>query len=384
MVTALERGLKDVSCEQWNALAGSGNPFLRHEFLSALEDNGCVGPGTGWQPTHLLSTDDHGALKGAMPLYWKTHSFGEFVFDWAWADAYEQAGLRYYPKLLSAVPFTPVPGSRLLLTDDEPSKAAAELVNGAIALARRRNASSVHWLFPSPDQTQWLQNHDLKPRHGYQFHWHNPGYRDFNDFLDCLTSKRRKAIKRERRTVRESGIDIEILNGHTATEFHWSRFFQFYELIFERKWGFPSLSLDFFLDLSQRMPENIVLVMARLGRRYIAGALNLTGDEALFGRHWGCREYVPGLHFETCYYQAIEYCIANRYRRFEAGAQGEHKLSRGFLPVRTHSMHWIRHPGFGRAITEFLEAETPHINRSIETLAEHSPFKSPPSGNMKG
>lgn len=360
----------------WNRLAGGSNPFVRHEFLSALETHRCVGEGTGWLPQHLAVHDGE-RLVGAAPQYLKYNSYGEFVFDWAWADAYERAGLRYYPKLVIAVPYTPAAGPRLLaLAGASGDSAINVLVDGSLAYAREQGVSSLHWLFTEPADTRRLEAAGLLRRTGCQYHWHNPGYRDFHDFLDSLTSKRRKEIRRERRAVREAGLRIEVLKGSEVTEAQWTHYYHFYRSIFDRKWGMPTLTAGFFRQIGEALGENVILVLARHEGRYIAGSLCLRGTDALFGRHWGCSRYVPNLHFELCYYQTIEYCIRNGLSRFEAGAQGEHKISRGFLPVPTMSMHWLAHKGFRITVSEFLRREAEEMRRSMRQLAEQSPFRS--------
>lgn len=349
---------------------------MRYEFLHALETANCLGKSTGWFARHVLVERD-GMLVGAMPMYIKTNSYGEFVFDWAFADAYERSGLKYYPKLVVAVPFTPATGPRLLLDSTDPDAVAIgeALVQGALSYADQENISSVHWLFPPREQKSALLANGLVERHGYQFHWTNPGYRDFEDFLDCLTHKRRKEIRRERRDVATSGLEIEVLWGRDAEERHWHAFHQFYCAIYDRKWGFPSLTLEFFMTLGESMPNEALLILARNGAQYVAGTYSLCGADTLFGRNWGCSEQHRGLHFELCYYQHIEIAIARNLRQLEAGAQGEHKVSRGFLPTTTYSAHWFAHPGFRNAIDEFVQSEARDVQGYIATSATHSPFK---------
>jgi len=374
--------LDDVPPARWNALAGAGNPFVRHEFLAALERQGCTGERTGWWPAHLLAEGEGGGrggaprLLGAVPMYLKTNSFGEFVFDWGWADAYARAGMEYYPKLVIAVPFTPVTGPRLLVAPGAGAARVREcLRDGAIRFALDRELSSVHWLFTPAEDAAFLDSRPLLRRAGIQFHWTNPGYRDFGDFLDALTSKRRRQIVRERRDAARAGLDISLLPGTAIGEGEWSAFHRFYCDTFDRKWGMPSLTLGFFREIGRTLGDDVLLALARDGRRPVAGALFLRGADGLFGRHWGCVEHHRALHFEMCYYAAIEYCIRERLPRFEAGAQGEHKLLRGLLPVRTWSAHWIRHPGFRAAIERFVGEERRHVDLQLAALAEHSPFK---------
>lgn len=369
------QSLDSLPREQWNRLAGATNPFLRHEFLVALERHGCVGGTTGWTPCHLVAENDR-RLVGALPLYRKTHSFGEFVFDWSWADAYERAGLAYYPKLLAAIPFTPVSGPRLLTAPDAPAGAIGEaLAAGALARAREQGVSSLHCLFPAPRDAGLLETQGLLLRTGCQFHWHNPGYRDFDDFLEGLSSKRRKAIRRERREAAQAGLEVRMLQGAEISDAQWQAFHRFYCATFDRKWGFPSLSAGFFKEIGRTLPESVLLALAGRGERWVAGALFLRGEDMLYGRHWGCTEYHPALHFELCYYRGIEYCIRERLARFEAGAQGEHKIWRGFVPARTCSVHWIRHAGFRAAIDAFLRREREAMEHYVDELWEHSPYK---------
>jgi len=367
-------GLKNISANEWNHLAGEQNPFLRHEFLLALEKHECLHP-FGWQPLHLL-VHDAGKLVGALPLYAKSNSYGEFVFDWAWASAYERSGKAYYPKLVCSVPYTPATGPRFLVAPDVDRQTIKKiLLQGTLQVTQNNKLSSVHFLFTDKEDTQLLEDSGLMLRMGVQFHWDNQGYRDFGDYLDLFTSKKRKQIKRERRDAQNCGVDIEILDGHTATEEHWRVFHHFYSSTFERKSGTPTLSLAFFQALAQTMPEAIVLVMARDAQGYVAGAFNLRGSDTLFGRHYGCSEHYRHLHFEVCYYQTLEYCMTHKLQRFEAGAQGEHKLSRGFLPNPTWSAHWLLDAQFSQMIQRFLSQETEAMHDYIEELSDHAPFK---------
>jgi hypothetical protein len=370
--------LEKISASGWNALAGESNPFLRHEFLSALESTGCVSAKTGWLPQHLIvhrdaSSDD---LVGALPLYLKNHSYGEYVFDWAWANAYEQAGLRYYPKLVAGIPFTPVTGPRLLsIAGAESTTIKRQLVDSAMTLMREHRASSLHWLFLTPQDAQLLETEGHLLRTGCQFHWSNPGYRDFEDFLSTLTAHKRKKIKRERRHVQEADITMEILTGASIEPSHWNVFHEFYHSTIRAHDAMPYLSREFFHRLGETMRDRVVLVFARRGADYVAGALNLRGTDTLYGRYWGSRGEFHSLHFETCYYTAIEYCIAQGLSRFEAGAQGEHKLARGFTPVVTRSAHRLAHPQFSRAVADYLARERLDVHAYVNELNEHAPFK---------
>ena len=374
----LAKNIETVDAEQWNRLAGDQNPFLRHEFLLALEQTGCVGDGTAWQPRHLLLIEK-GTLVGAVPLYLKYDSYGEYVFDWAWANAYQQNGLSYYPKLVAAVPFTPVTGSRMLANPGEHQDTIRrQLIEAALALANSLNVSSLHWLFTPSSETGLLVQHQHLKRTGYQFHWANAGYSSFDDFLETFSSSKRKKVKRERRHVRDAGIEMEIVEGRAIDDSLWRKFYAFYRSTIECRGAIPYLNLDFFREIGRSMADNIVLVLARQEDRYVAGALNLKGRDTLFGRYWGSLEEYNSLHFETCYYRAIDYCIENGLQRFEAGAQGEHKLSRGFLPSSTYSAHWLRHPEFYRAISEFLEREQHGVEDYVDLLERHSPYKKAP------
>jgi len=354
----------------WNRLAGD-DPFLRHEFLNTLHESGCASADTGWAPCFLI-LHEHGTLAGAMPLYLKSHSYGEYVFDWAWADAYRRHGLRYYPKLLNAVPFTPVAGSRLLA---DTAVRRRLLLDAALELARSAKASSLHCLFPSSGDAAEMQQSALLLRHGVQFHWLNPGYADFDGFLATLNHDKRKKIKQERRRVRDAGISFEWITGNAITDAEWVFFNLCYRETYRQHHSTPYLSLDFFRAIGRLMPDNIVLVVASRDRRRIAASLNIHNGRRLCGRYWGALEYHPGLHFETCYYQVIEFCITNAIARFEGGAQGEHKIARGLLPVETRSAHWLAQPQFAAAIEDFLKRETRGVAVYMDELNERSPFK---------
>lgn len=373
--------LGEIPSSQWNALVQDGNPFLRHEFLSALEHHRCVGERTGWLPRHLACFDDQGQLLGAAPLYIKSNSYGEFVFDWGWAEAYRRHGLPYYPKLVSAIPFTPATGQRLLLAPSAQRPAIARaLIEHALEETRELGCSSLHWLFTTPEDMGPLLAQGLISRLGCQFHWHNPGYRDFQDFLDTLTAKKRKNIKRERRLVQEAGLELQILRGTEASETQWRSLHAFYCSTFHRLGGMPTLTLPFFQEIATTMGEQILLVLAREGHRAVAGAISFQSETTLYGRHWGCRADYDSLHFEACYYQGIDYCIRHGLQRFEPGAQGEHKISRGFLPVLTRSAHWLVHTGFREAVADFLRRETPAVEDYARELAQHSPYREQRSG----
>ncbi len=374
-IRALAR-IADISATAWDACAGSDNPFLRHAFLDALEQSGCVAPRQGWQPTHLLAENAAGDLLGAMPLYFKGHSQGEYIFDQGWANAYERAGGAYYPKLLCAVPFTPVTGPRLLLRPGEDATGLRNaLLQGALGLVQRHGLSSLHINFVTEAEKQWGEAAGLLHRLGEQFHWRNEGYADFDDFLAALASRKRKAIKRERREAVAAGIEIECVSGTTLTAEHWDAFYEFYIDTGSRKWGQPYLNRDFFHRLHVTMSDHVVLVLAQRNGRWIAGAWNMLGGDTLYGRNWGCIEQHPFLHFECCYYQAIDYAIRHGLKRVEAGAQGEHKLARGYLPSPIHSLHHLPDPAFHRAVDAYLREERAHMQGLIAALDEHSPFR---------
>jgi hypothetical protein len=368
--------IADVEAAQWNALAGTGNPFLRHEFLAALERNGCVGEQHGWIPRHLAAIDERGRLLAAVPLYLKDNSYGEFVFDWAWADAYQRNGLHYYPKAVVAVPYTPATGPRLLIAAGADRQLlSAQLIELAEECCRAERLSSLHWLFTDPLDTQALEQAGLMLRLGCQFHWRNRGYRDFDDYLDNFSSRKRKKVRRERRYVREQDIELRVVHGHQASDEQLRVMSEFYRTTFEKKWGYPTLNLAFFRDLATSMGEQLVFFIAYQQRTIVAGAICLRSDDTLYGRHWGCYQDYHSLHFEACYYQGIDYCISHGLKTFEPGAQGEHKISRGFLPTPTWSAHWIAHQGFREIIGRFLQQETGAMRDYMEELSGQSPFK---------
>ena len=363
--------LAGVAAATWNALA-TGDPFTSHEFLSALIDTGCASGRTGWQAQIALLERDS-KLVAAMPMFLKSHSYGEYVFDWAWADAYQRHGLEYYPKLLCAVPFTPVTGPRLLAANDADRTALA-----AAALEMAREVSSLHVLFPPTAEARLLQDAGMLMRRTVQFHWENArgqGYADFDDFLSRMTRRRRKNIRQERRRVEEAGITCRWLRGAEIERRHWEFFERCYRRTYAAHGSSPYLNLEFFLRLGATLPQHTLMILAERAGQPVAATLNLISNDKIFGRYWGAVEHVPLLHFECCYYQAIEFAIANGLRTFEGGAQGEHKLFRGLLPVETHSAHWLAHPRFARAIEDYLERESAGITRYVDELNEHSPFR---------
>ena len=369
-------GIGKVAADDWDACAGGGNPFVSHAFLKALEESGSATPETGWAPRHLIVEDAGGAIVGAAPAYLKSHSYGEYVFDHAWANAFERAGGSYYPKLQVAVPFTPVTGPRLMVragSDRETIRRA--LIAGCVALARNAGVSSLHVTFPTEAEWRGLGAAGFLLRTDRQFHWSNRGYRTFDDFLGQLASRKRKAVRRERREARAAGLTIETLTGAAITSAHWDAFYRCYVATSERKWGHPYLNRAFFEMLGDTMADRVVLVLAANGGRIIAGALNLVGGDTLYGRNWGALERHPFLHFELCYYRAIEYAIERGLSHVEAGAQGPHKIARGYLPKITYSAHWIGHEGLRDAIAEYLDHERPAIDAEVEALADHAPFR---------
>jgi predicted N-acyltransferase len=371
--------IAEIPAADWDRCANPPSlpydPFISHAFLQALETAGTVSRRTGWLPQHLV-LEAEGRIVGVMPLYVKGHSKGEYIFDYGWADAYERAGGSYYPKLQGAVPFTPVPGRRLLAGDgDDAPERERLLLAAAIEVAKRNRFSSLHVTFCSEGEWARAGEAGLLQRTDKQFHWHNQGYRTFDDFLATLSSRKRKTIRRERTQALESGLVIERVTGSALTEAHWDAFFRFYMDTGGRKWGRPYLNRPFFSLLGASMPDRCLLIMARRDGQYVAGALNLIGGDCLYGRYWGAVEHLPFLHFEICYYQAIAFAIETGLRRVEAGAQGEHKLARGYLPMPTYSVHWIADPSFRKAVARYLDDERRYMEREREALAEYGPYK---------
>lgn len=364
--------IAEIAPETWDGL-GDGNPFTTHRFLHALEASGSVGPATGWQPLHLTIERD-GQIVGAAPLYAKSHSQGEYIFDHAWAEAYMRAGGRYYPKLQGAVPFTPATGARLLSPDPAVRQA---LLAGMTQVAERGGASGVHVTFCTGDEAGLGEAAGFLPRVTQQFHWLNRGYAGFDDFLAALSSRKRKAIRKERARAQGFGGTIRHLRGDDLRPDHWDAFWAFYQDTGSRKWGRPYLTRAFFDHLHQTMRDDILLVMAERDGEPIAGALNFIGPDALYGRYWGCVEDHSFLHFELCYHQAIDHAIAHGLSRVEAGAQGEHKLARGYEPVPIHSLHWVQDAGFLRALADYLDQERRAMGQEIEALADWTPFRKP-------
>ncbi len=367
--------IEAIGPDTWHGIAGTENPFVRYEFLSALEASGCVSARTGWQPGHVWIRRS-GETLALAPCYIKTHSFGEYVFDWGWADAYQRHGLDYYPKLLLAVPFTPSSGPRVMVAEGADTGDIGEALRSALAeKCGQLNASSWHLLFPDPASLQLADSGGLLPRLGCQFRWFNEGYDSFDTFLGEMASRKRKNIRKERAAVREQGISFQWMTGTEIDDAALDRFLIFYQATYLKRGQHPYLNRDFFFRLRETMPEQLLLVLARKQGEAVAGALFLRNDQTLFGRYWGCLEEFDFLHFETCYYQGIDYCIAHRLAEFDAGAQGEHKLQRGFQPVITESRHWIAHPAFRAAIAEFVEEEAREVRHYAAVAREHLPFR---------
>ena len=374
--------LADIGQADWDACAcpeaqggaRANDPFTTFRFLSALEQSGSVGPGTGWQPQYL-SASVAGQVIGVAPMYAKSHSQGEYIFDHNWAHAYERAGGRYYPKLQIAVPHTPATGRRFLTRSGFEETGLAALVQGAMQLTENNNLSSLHVTFCTQDEVEKTKQMGLMPRKGQQFHWRNDGYSDFDGFLESLNSRKRKNTRKERMTAQGFGGQIHTLTGDQIKPEHWDAFWRFYQDTGARKWGTPYLTRAFFDIAHETLRDDIVLVLAKRDGEFVAGALNFIGADALYGRYWGCSEHHPCLHFELCYYQAIDIAIANGLSSVEAGAQGEHKLARGYLPTPTWSLHWMRDAGFANAVGDYLEAERAAVDEEIEILTEYGPFK---------
>jgi uncharacterized protein len=361
--------ISQVPALAWDALH-DGQPFVRHAFLAALESSGSVGPATGWMPAHATLWQDE-TLIAAAPLYLKSHSWGEYVFDWAWAEAYARHGQDYYPKWLCAVPFSPVPGARLLARDAVSRRA---LLQAMLEHVKRSGHSSFHLLFPDEDRDDAPT--ELMQRHGVQFHWHNKGYRHFEDFLAGMSHDKRKKIRQERRKVEESGARLEVLEGSAITAEHWDFFYRCYAMTYAQHGGSPYLTPDFFHRIGTELPENCVLLLASRAGSPIASSLLIRDDKALYGRYWGALEHISCLHFEACYYTPIEYAIQQKLQRFEGGAQGEHKLARGLDPTPTRSLHWIADEDFREAISRFLQRESQGMTQYINELGEHSAYRS--------
>ena len=374
LTLTLHAKIADIGAADWDACAGTGNPFVSHAFLSAMEDSGSASSRTGWLPQHVVLRRGGGEIVGIVPMYAKSHSYGEYVFDHGWANALERIGKDYYPKLQAAVPFSPVPGPRLLRRPGSgiPFAAMASALEQACA---SHKLSSVHVTFCTHDEWAGLGDAGWLQRIGTQFHWENEGYSDFEGFLGALSSRKRKVLRRERRDANAAGLTFHALSGADITERHWDAFYAFYQSTVDRKWGSAYLTRSFFSLLGQRLGDRVVLMYAENGTTPVAGALNLVGEEALYGRNWGCSGDWPFLHFELCYYRAIDWAIEHGLKRVEAGAQGRHKIQRGYLPKPTYSAHWITHPGLRRAVADFLVEERAGVEAEMTALAGESPFR---------
>ncbi len=371
----LHSSINEIAAQEWNRLCGVDYPFLRHEFLSALEDSGSVNTQTGWQPLHL-SLESAGELVGVMPLYLKHHSYGEYVFDWSWADAWHRHGLDYYPKLLTAIPFTPAYGPRFGLS--LPTEQAIPLLVDALRqICSRTNASGWHGLFVEPELVEGFKHGGLQPRLGSQYHWFNKGYESFEHYLSHFNSRKRKAVRKERQKVAAQGVELRIVEGRDISATELERFYRFYQMTYLKRGQRGYLTQAFFELLHQRMPEQLVLVLAYHQEQCVAGALSLKSSSCLYGRYWGCLDEFDSLHFETCYYQGITYCIEQGLQRFDPGAQGEHKIQRGFEPIPTWSLHWIEEAGFRPAIADFLCQEQRLVQEQMDTLSNQLPFRLP-------
>ncbi|WP_029618930.1 GNAT family N-acetyltransferase [Pseudorhizobium marinum] len=383
LIIRIEQSIAAIAPERWSRLTGASksgpggyNPFVSHAYLSALEESGSATAKTGWMGHHTLLESDDGTLLGAIPGYLKSHSQGEYVFDHGWADAFERAGGQYYPKIQCSVPFTPATGPRLLVAEGQDADLMRQtLATGLQQVTRQLGVSSAHVTFLREDELPAFDEAGYLHRTDQQFHFINDGYANHDAFLETLASRKRKALKKERRAALENGITIDWLTGSDLTEDIWDQFFAFYMDTGSRKWGRPYLTRSFYSLIGERMPEDILLVMARRDGRYVAGAINFIGSDALYGRHWGCSEDHPFLHFEVCYHQAIDFALSKGLKRVEAGAQGEHKLARGYLPVRTHSAHYIAHPGLRKAVASYLEREREEVEQIGDYLESHSPFR---------
>ena len=374
MRVSIHQSIDEIPASQWNRLVKDQDPFVNHAFLLAMEQHECVGEQFGWFPLHI-GVYEEGGLVAAMPLYRKTNSYGEFVFDHAWSDAWQRAGLSYYPKLVSAIPYTPATGQRMLCEPGREAELYPLLLNGALRLAEAQNFSGLHILFPQAAEQEFLQHQNLISRHDCQYHWHNRQYEDFDDFLSRLTARKRKNIRREREKALQSGVQLRCLDGHGATDQDWHDFTRFYNQTFAEKWGMATFNVGFFSQVARAMPDQILLVLADLGNECIAGALMYKSGHTLYGRHWGSTTHIDSLHFEACYYQGIEYCIANGLQHFEPGAQGEHKIARGFEPSLTRSFHWLQEEQFRGPVTRYCEQETAAVADYMAELGSASAYR---------
>ncbi|MFT6958518.1 MAG: putative N-acyltransferase [Halieaceae bacterium] len=368
--------LGQVDASEWDEITGEDYPFLRHQFLLGLETTGCTTADSGWQPCHLIIRSDNRAV-AVMPLYLKSHSYGEYVFDWSWADAWQRSNLQYYPKLITAIPFTPATGPRLCIGSDQDQKALTLVALEAIKkFAGQQDISSWHLLFPTPAVSNMVCTLGLHQRIATQFHWFNEGFESFDDFLATFSSRKRKSLRRERSRVREQGLRLQVFEGEQISPELWLQFYRFYQLTYAKRSGHGGyLTRKFFTETAAAMGEQTVLVMAYRDLEPVAGALYFRSSDTLYGRYWGCEQEFDCLHFEACYYQGIEYCIANGLQRFDPGAQGEHKIQRGFRPVLTYSNHWIADPALSAAVGNFTRQEAPQIGAYLKQAEGMLPFK---------
>lgn len=366
--------ISEIPESAWNSLVTEKNPFVSYGFLSAMEKHGCVGEKFGWLPRHLAVYQED-EIVGVVPLYEKYNSYGEFVFDHAWADAWQRADLAYFPKLVAAVPYTPVVGPRLLVKQGYEEQVFPLIKDGFHSLAETVNASSIHCLFSEQNAQDYLEKENWLVRHDCQFHWQNQNYQSFDDFLQKLKSKKRKNIRQERSKVQKAGVNIRRLDGYSATQEDWRHFAYFYQRTFDTKWGIATFNQAFFEEVAAKIPDQVLLVLADLNGETIAGALMFRNENRLFGRHWGCTQHVDSLHFEVCYYQGIEYAIANELEVFEPGAGGEHKIARGFSPQQTRSAHWVYEPGFVKPIENYIRHEQEAVAEYIAQQINDSPYK---------
>lgn len=374
MEIKIGQAMSDIDKEQWNALLIDNNPFIKYEFLYALENCQCAAEKFGWIARHIAIYEDN-QLIGAMPLYEKHNSYGEFVFDQAWSDAYHRHGLEYFPKLVSCIPYTPIQGQRLLSLAGQEEKIYPILIKTVKEITQQYHYSGFHCLFPMQAEQQFLQEHQLYTRYDCQFHWHNRDYKDFDEFLSVLSSRKRKNIRKERNSIKQKGITFRVLDGVTSTEKDWQDFNRFYQSTFDEKWGMATLNLDFFQAIAKSLAEQVVLILADDESHCVAGALMYKSDTTLYGRFWGCRESIEYLHFEACYYQGIEYCIRHGLTKFEPGAQGEHKIARGFIPTLTKSSHFLSEPHFKDSIEQFILHEQEAVINYMTKLNQHLPYK---------
>ncbi|MEC9375789.1 MAG: GNAT family N-acetyltransferase [Pseudomonadota bacterium] len=375
MQVKLIHSIDEVSPSQWNSLNFNNYPFLKHEFLAALEHSGSASVHTGWKPQHLVCINSQGEIIGGMPMYLKTNPYGEFVFDFSWANAYQQAGLPYYPKFVTAIPFTPVNGPRILCANKNASKIREMIIHKAFDITKNKGCSSMHILFPSNNEIPFLKNMGMLIRKDCQFHWINNNYINFDDFLKTFSASKRKKVRRERRKIKENNIHFTVKHGNELSDYDWGRIIPLYRHTFLRYGREPYLGQNFFQEIADQIPNNLVVFTGETEQNVVSVAICFRSDNALYGRYWGATEFIDSLHFETCYYQGIDYCIENKLDLYEPGTQGEHKISRGFSPTETWSAHWLLHNEFSSAIDQYLDRERNYIDEYIDAAAEHTPYK---------